>query len=141
MGSPYPIDKQSKIIVLFDGVCNLCNGTVQFIIKRDPKARFIFASLQSDFGIALQKKFGLDPSSLNSFFVIEDETLYQRSDAALHVAGYLNGIWPILRVLRFIPRFIRDTVYNTVSSNRYRIFGKTESCTIPTPKLRARFIQ
>lgn len=101
----------------------------------------MFASLQSDFGIAQLKKFGLDTGSLHSILVIENETLYQRSDAALRIAGHLNGIWPMLRVFKVFPRFIRDGLYNVVATYRYKIFGKNDSCMIPEEGLKARFIE
>lgn len=140
MGSPGPIDTSDKILVLFDGVCNLCNGAVQFIIRRDPGSKFLFASLQSDFGKSQLLKFGLDPRFLHSILVIENNILYERSDAALKIAGQLTGIWHLLTTLRFIPTFIRDGVYNLIASNRYRLFGKQDQCMIPTPDLKARFI-
>ena len=141
MGAPGSIGTPGKILVLFDGVCNLCSGAVQFIIKRDPASKFIFASLQSDFGIAQLKKYGLHPGSLHSIIVIEQEELYQRSDAALRIVHHLNGIWPMLGIFKFLPRLIRDALYNLVALNRYKIFGRTDSCMIPAEGIRARFIE
>src|SRR6478609_4313361 len=108
MGTPAPIETHQKIIVLFDGVCNLCNGAVQFIIKRDRHEKFLFASLQSSFGKDQLTKSGLDPSSLQSILVIEGDSVFQRSDAALKIAEHLNGVWSYLTVLRFVPKIIRD---------------------------------
>jgi len=140
MGAPAPIETSQKIIVLFDGVCNLCNGAVQFIIKRDRNEKFLFASLQSRFGRDQLTKSGLDPSSLQSILVIEGDSVFQRSDAALKIANHLDGIWSYLTVLRFVPKIIRDGVYNFIARHRYSIFGKQDSCMIPTAELKARFI-
>jgi len=101
----------------------------------------MFASLQSAFGTSQLKKFGLDPGSLHSIMVIENETLFQRSDAALKIVGHLHGIWPMLRVFKFLPRFIRDGLYDLVASYRYKVFGKNDSCMIPAAGLKARFIE
>jgi predicted DCC family thiol-disulfide oxidoreductase YuxK len=141
MGSPDPIDHDSKVIVLFDGVCNLCNGAVQFIIKRDPSGKFRFASLQSDFASSLLQKFGLNPGSLHSIIVVSQDNMLERSDAILSIASHLGGFWKIFVVFKFLPRFIRDGLYDVVAKYRYRVFGKQDSCMIPTPELRARFIE
>jgi predicted DCC family thiol-disulfide oxidoreductase YuxK len=133
-----PTDK--TIIVLFDGVCNLCNGTVQYIIRHDPDGRFRFASLQSKAGEEWMLHFGKDPTQLHSVLVIKDGKLYERSDAALLVAANLSGPMSGLRVFRFIPRFIRDGVYNLIARTRYDVFGKQNECMIPTPELRERFL-
>ena len=141
MGSPYPIDTQAELLVLFDGVCNLCNGAVQFIIKRDPAAKIRFASLQSDFASSLLKKFGVVPGSLYSIIVIENNTMLERSDAILAIASHLKGFWRGFRIFRIVPRFIRDGIYDLVATYRYRVFGRQDSCMIPTPELKARFIE
>ena len=140
MGTFAPIEASQKIIVLFDGVCNLCNGAVQFIIKRDRDEKFLFASLQSNFGKDQLRKSGLDPLSLKSILVIEGELVFQRSDAALKIASHLEGIWSYFTVLRFVPKIIRDGVYNFIARHRYSIFGKQDSCMIPTADLKTRFI-
>ena len=127
-------------IVLFDGVCNLCSGSVQFILKRDPEGRFRFASLQSEAGRSLMVEHGLDPDALSSVVVIEDGRAYQESSAALRIARHLPGAWKLLRVFAVIPRPIRDAVYRLIARNRYRWFGKTEACWLPTPELRTRFL-
>ena len=127
-------------VVLFDGVCNLCNGVVKFVIKRDTKENLRFASLQSETGKSLMRKYGLDENQLNTFVFIENEKAYTRSTAALKLARNLGGLWPLLYVFIIIPAFIRDFAYNFVSSNRYRWFGKEEACMIPTPEIRARFL-
>ncbi|HPH47755.1 MAG TPA: thiol-disulfide oxidoreductase DCC family protein [Chryseolinea sp.] len=139
MDTPASIEVNQKIIILFDGVCNLCNGAVQFIINRDPEEKFIFASLQSTFGKAQLIKAGLDPQSLQSIVVIDHCIALQRSDAALKIASHLNGIWSYLTVFKVVPRFIRDGIYNLIARYRYTFFGKQDRCMIPTPQLRARF--
>jgi predicted DCC family thiol-disulfide oxidoreductase YuxK len=113
---------------------------VQFIIKRDRSEKFLFASLQSTFGKNQLKKSGLDPLSLQSILVIEDGSVFQRSDAALKIASRLDGIWSYLAVLRFVPKIIRDSVYNFIARHRYSVFGKQDSCMIPTAELKTRFI-
>jgi predicted DCC family thiol-disulfide oxidoreductase YuxK len=127
-------------VVLFDGVCNLCNGSVVFIIKRDAKSKLKFASLQSGFGVEQMERFNLPPSSLNSVLLVKGDRLFQKSNAALEIASMLDGLWPILYVFKIVPRFIRDFIYDWIASNRYRWFGKKETCMIPTPDMRARFI-
>jgi predicted DCC family thiol-disulfide oxidoreductase YuxK len=127
-------------IVLFDGVCNLCNGSVQFILKRDPQARFRFASLQSEAGKSLMTEHGLDPDALSSVVVIEDGQAWKESSAALRIARHLPGAWKLLRVFTVIPRPLRDAVYRLIARNRYRWFGRTEACWLPTPELKGRFL-
>jgi predicted DCC family thiol-disulfide oxidoreductase YuxK len=126
-------------IVLFDGVCNLCNGSVQFIIRRDPKARFRFASLQSTVGERLRGELGIDPT-LDSVLLVEDGRWYKESDAALRIAHGLGGPWKALGIFRLIPTFLRDRAYRLIARNRYRWFGKQETCWLPTPELRGRFL-
>jgi predicted DCC family thiol-disulfide oxidoreductase YuxK len=126
-------------IVLFDGVCNLCSGSVQFIIRRDPKGRFRFASLQSPLGERLRAELGIDPA-LDSVLLVEDGRWYKESDAALRIAHGLGGPWKALGIFRLIPTFLRDRAYRLIARNRYRWFGKTESCWLPTPELRGRFL-
>jgi len=121
-------------------VCNLCSGSVQFILKRDPQAKFKFASLQSLFGQAKLEKHGLNKNNLHSIIFLKDEKIFQRSDAALEIAKQLNGLWPALYVFKILPRFLRDGIYNWIASNRYRWFGKKDACWLPSPELKARFI-
>jgi predicted DCC family thiol-disulfide oxidoreductase YuxK len=130
----------SRPIILFDGVCNLCSGSVQFILKRDTKKQFRFASLQSSAGQELLKKFNLPANTFNSFVLVEEEKIYTRSTAALKIARQLKG-WSWLSVLRFVPKFIRDAVYNLIARNRYRWFGKKDECWVPTPELKSRFLE
>jgi predicted DCC family thiol-disulfide oxidoreductase YuxK len=135
----HQIDSRT-LIILFDGVCNLCSNSVQFIIERDAKHIFKFASLQSTFGQAQLEKFNLDKRALHSLILLKDNTAYQRSDAALLIAKELKGGWSAFYGFIILPRFIRDTVYNFIAKNRYRFFGKKDACWIPTPELRSRFI-
>lgn len=129
----------SESVVLFDGVCNLCSGAVQFVIKRDPAAKFKFASLQSEFGQTQLRRFGLNTDSLHSIILIQDDKFYERSDAALRIARQLNGGWRLFYGFIIVPRFIRDGIYNLIGKNRYKLFGKKDACWIPTPELKSRF--
>jgi len=141
MGSPDSLGNHKPVLILFDGVCNLCNGLVQFIIRRYPKAKFKFASLQSEVGRSLLKKFNIDSDLLHSIVVIDDDEAFQRSDAVIRIANYLGGGWKILKAINILPKFFLDACYNVVAANRYRIFGKKNSCMIPTPELKQRFIE
>ncbi|KOY87232.1 hypothetical protein AD998_14690 [bacterium 336/3] len=127
-------------IVLFDGVCNLCNSSVQFFIRNDKKNILRFASLQSEAGQTLLQKFNLPTNEFNSFVLIVNDQVYLRSSAALKVISYLGGFWKIFQVFWIVPRFMRDGVYNTLAKNRYKWFGKKTECMIPTPELKAKFL-
>ena len=127
-------------IILFDGVCNLCNRSVQTVIKNDPKKKFCFAPLQSNKGKALLRAHGLNDAELSSFVLIQQHKVYTRSTAALMVAGQLSGIIKVLYAFIIVPAFIRDALYNVIAKNRYKWFGKKESCMIPTAELQSRFI-
>jgi predicted DCC family thiol-disulfide oxidoreductase YuxK len=126
--------------VFFDGICNLCNGAVLFIIKRDKKNRFRFASLQGEAGQAFLQQHQLPADTFNSFILAEENKIYTRSTAALRVCKYLNGGWPLMYGFIIIPRFISDAVYNLIARNRYKWFGKKEACWIPTPALKEKFL-
>src|SRR4051794_23064029 len=128
-----------KKIILFDGVCNLCNSSVQFIIKRDPKGRFKFASLQSQTGQSLLEQHGFD-NEIDSFVLIDNQKLYSKSSAALRVCRNLNGFWKIFAILRFLPASFRDFFYDVVAKNRYKWFGRQESCMLPTKEMKKRFL-
>ena len=129
-----------KPIILFDGVCNLCQGSVQFVLKHDTKRQFLFASLQSVVATELISTFQNTPSRTDSFVLIENGTMYTRSAAALRVCRRLNGVFQLLYGLIIIPAFIRDAVYDVVARNRYKWFGKSQECWLPTPELSARFL-
>src|SRR5262249_11131123 len=118
-------------IILFDGVCNLCNSSVDFIIRRDRRARFRFASLQSAPARLLLREFGLDDSDPKSIVLIENGRAYCRSTAALRIARRLCGPWPLFYVLIVIPPALRDWIYDLMARNRYRWFGRRETCRVP----------
>ena len=131
---------QSHGILLFDGVCNFCNGSVNFIIDHDPKAYFKFAALQSDAGQQLLARFDLPRSDFDTMILIEQGRCYKKSTAALRIARHLRFPWSLGGLLLLIPRFIRDAGYSLVARNRYRWFGKQDQCRLPTPDIRARFL-
>jgi predicted DCC family thiol-disulfide oxidoreductase YuxK len=136
---------ESNPIVLYDGVCGLCNRLTQFILKHDKHDRFRFASLQSEFAANILKRHAADPEDLDTVYVVVDynkpgERLLARSDAILHIATELGGIWKLGAAGRVFPRPIRDAMYKLVARNRYRVFGKYESCMLPEPKHRGKFL-
>jgi len=128
-------------LVLFDGVCNLCNSSVQFILKRDPFKKFRFASLQSETGRRWLAKMGLPADSLDTLVLIENDKAYTRSTAALKIARHLSGLWPLFYGLIVLPAFFRDALYRCVARNRYRWFGKKEACPLPKPEWKDRFLE
>lgn len=132
-------------VILFDGVCNLCNGFVRFVVERDPEGRFHFASLQSDFAREALAPHDVDPEELSTVFLLVDrgterERLLERSDAALAVMRELGPGWRFLALARYLPRFVRDGVYRFVAKRRYRWFGRRDECPLPTPETSARFL-
>ncbi len=127
-------------IVFFDGVCNLCTGSVKFVIKRDSKDKFRFAALQSDAAQQQLRPFGLSLNELNTILLLEQGRVYQRSAAALRIARRLDGAWPLLYGFMIVPAFIRDFVYNQIASRRYRVWGREESCMVPSAELKAKFL-
>jgi predicted DCC family thiol-disulfide oxidoreductase YuxK len=127
-------------IVLFDGVCNLCNATVQFLIKRDRKKKLRYASLQGSFGQKTLRDFGLNAAAPASFILLDGGQIYTHSSGALRVLSHLGGFWKVLSWLEVVPRFVRDGVYNIIARNRYRWFGKRESCMVPAEGVRERFL-
>lgn len=133
-----PTDTITNPIIFFDGVCNLCNSSVQFVIKRDKRATFRFASLQSNASKEALPKELID--GLQSLVLLNDGKTYSKSTAALLISRRLSGIWPVLSIFLIIPRFIRDAFYDFVAKNRYKWFGKSDSCMIPTPEMKSRFI-
>lgn len=127
--------------ILFDGVCNFCNASINFIIDRDSKNIFQFAALQSEVGQELLQKYHLKTTDFDTIILINDENkIYQKSDAALEIARNLDGFWKIFYVFKILPSFLRNPIYDLVARNRYRIFGRTDACRIPTPELKARFL-
>jgi len=131
---------QSSPILLFDGVCNLCNSSVQFVLDRNKKENIQFASLQSDFGQKMLSEINLPADYTSSLVLIEEGKSYVKSDAALQLAKHLNGLWKIGSVLMFFPKFIRNPVYDWIAKNRYKWFGKKEVCWIPEKKWQPRFL-
>lgn len=133
--------EDGKKIILFDGVCNLCNTAVTFIIKRDKKDTFRYAALQSEVGKKLIVERGIDTQKIDSILLIDPNVAYfHKSTAALEIAKDLSGIFPVLSVFLYLPEGFRDAVYDFIARNRYRWFGKKDSCMIPTPELKALFI-
>jgi predicted DCC family thiol-disulfide oxidoreductase YuxK len=129
-----------KSVVLFDGVCNLCNGAVDFIIRRDKGHKFMFASLQSEAGQELLDLYWLPKDEYESMVLLKRGKLYQKSTAALEIAAELPGGWSLLRIFKGIPAPLRNAVYTFIATNRYRFFGQKETCRLPTPDERARFL-
>jgi predicted DCC family thiol-disulfide oxidoreductase YuxK len=128
-----------KSVVFFDGVCNLCNASVNFIIDRDPEEKFLFASLQSkEARIHLDHQ--IDLEKMDSILLLKEGKLYAKSDAALSIASELRGGWKYLSWLRWLPLFLRNGFYDLIARYRYRWFGKSETCRIPTPEIRQRFL-
>ena len=132
-------------ILLYDGVCGLCNRAVQFVLKRDRRDVFRFASLQTNFATNVLRRHKLTPESLDTMYLILDhgeptERLLSRSGAALEVARRLGGIWRVLTIAAIFPKFFRNFIYNRIARNRYRIFGKYDACPIPTPEQRIKFL-
>lgn len=127
-------------VIFFDGVCNLCTGSVQFVIKHDPQHYFRFASLQSEFGQEFLQQNGISADTFDSFILWEDGKYYTESTAALRVARKLNGPWPGFYAFILLPAFIRNSVYRLIARNRYRWFGKKEACWVPTAALNSLFI-
>lgn len=132
--------QKEHALVLFDGVCNLCNNSVNFIIDRDPGAYFKFAALQDEAVKPLFSRYDLSPEYLDSIVLIEDGQCYRNSTAALRIARRLKGGWPLFYAFIIIPRPFRDLVYGWIARNRYRWFGKRDTCRLPTSELRARFL-
>ena len=126
-------------VIFFDGVCNLCSGSVQFILKRDKEKKFMFASLQSNYGQALLKQLHLPTDTFNSFILYDGGEIFTRSTAALKMFLQLKG-WGWVKIFWIVPKFIRDAVYNLIAKNRYKWFGKKEECWVPTPELKGRFL-
>ncbi|MGG2112227.1 thiol-disulfide oxidoreductase DCC family protein [Lysinibacillus pakistanensis] len=126
-------------IILFDGVCNFCDSSVQFVIKHDQAAYFQFASVQSDIGQALLAKYNVS-ENVDSVILIEHGKAYAESTAALRISRKLDGFWPICYLFTLVPPFLRNSVYRVVAKNRYRLFGQKKMCLLPTPSQQKRFL-
>jgi predicted DCC family thiol-disulfide oxidoreductase YuxK len=133
---------ENKKIVLFDGICNLCNGAVVYIIKRDKKDVFRFAALQSEIGQKLINERNIDTSKIDSIILIEPGiAYYTKSSAAIKIMNEFGGLWKIMNVFNYLlPTSLRDIIYDFIAKNRYKWFGKKESCMIPTQELKAKFL-
>ncbi|WP_298505127.1 thiol-disulfide oxidoreductase DCC family protein [uncultured Maribacter sp.] len=132
---------KTKKIILFDGVCNLCNGAIQFAIKRDKKEEFLFAPLQSKTGQQLLAERGINTKKVDSIILIEPNVVYYtKSDAALEIAKNLSTPWKFIHLFKVFPKGFRDFVYDFIAKNRYNWYGKKEQCMVPTPELKARFL-
>ena len=132
---------EDAAVVLFDGVCNLCNGFVQFVFPRDPEGKYRFASLQSDVGRELLADHDLPTDELESIVLIEDGEAYVKSAAVIRIAAGLGGAYRLLAPFRHVPRSVRDRVYDFVADNRYRWFGKKDRCMMPSGDVESRFIE
>lgn len=128
-------------IIFFDGVCNLCNGSVDFILKRDPKETFRFASLQSSIAKDLLKRESVDLNNMRTIILLNNGKVFYRSNAILEILRQLTAPWPVFYVFKLVPRFIRDGLYNLISKHRYSWFGKRDTCRIPSVGERARFLE
>lgn len=126
-------------VILFDGVCNFCDASVQFILKRDPNEIFHFASLQSDAGQELLGKYKV-PDDVDSMILIENEKVYYKSSAALRISRHLQGVWKLFYAFIILPAPIRNAMYDLIAKNRYKWFGQKESCMLPPPNVRKRFL-
>jgi predicted DCC family thiol-disulfide oxidoreductase YuxK len=127
-------------IILFDGVCNFCNFWIDFIIKRDANYIYKFASLQSETGKEIAARFSINKKDIDSVVLIKDEKYFIKSDAVLEIVKELNSSWKILYLLKVIPRPFRDLIYDLVAKKRYAIFGKRDSCRVPSEEEKSRFV-
>ncbi len=132
--------KKNHKIILFDGICNLCNASVNFVIQRDKKDVFRFVALQSEIGEKIISEFNIDPLDTDSIILIDKDKCYIKSTAALYITKSLSGAYPLLFGFIIVPRFFRNWVYDYVAKNRYRWYGKKESCMIPTEELKEKFL-
>ena len=130
----------NQSIIFFDGVCNLCNSSVNFIIDRDPNAKFKFAALQSEIAGEILQDTKVRPEALESIVFYSEGRVFNKSRAALEVAKRMRGLWPLMYVFIVIPGFLRDIIYDFIARNRYKWFGKKDACRIPTPELKSRFL-
>jgi predicted DCC family thiol-disulfide oxidoreductase YuxK len=128
-------------VVIFDGVCNLCAHSVRFILAHESGPVLRFTPLQSPAGARLMRDFGFDPADVKTFVLVAAGRAHVKSDAAIQISRHLRGAWKLLGAIRVIPRPVRDWAYDVVARNRYRWFGRFDTCMVPTPELRARFIE
>lgn len=134
------MNNDQNAIVLFDGVCNFCNDSVNFIIERDSRKYFKFAPLQSDIAESLLEKYNINKADIDSVIVIENDKAFTHSTGGLKIARQIDGAWKMFYVFIIVPKFIRDLGYKLFAKYRYRMFGKKDACMMPTPEIRERFI-
>ncbi|HWI93377.1 MAG TPA: thiol-disulfide oxidoreductase DCC family protein [Flavisolibacter sp.] len=127
-------------VILFDGVCNFCNGAINFVLRQDRKKIFRFAALQSEAGQKLLQQYNLSTKDFDSFVLIDDDKVYKKSTASLRVMNKLPWYWKEVQLFRIIPTIFRDAIYDYIARNRYKMFGKKDQCMVPTPELRNRFL-
>lgn len=140
MGAASPLKDSGEWIIFFDGVCNLCTGSVHFILKRDPQEKFKFASLQSRYAELHLQPFGFTKSQLSTIVLLKDNQVYTKSDAALEIVRHLTFPWSMFYGLKIIPTRLRNFVYDRIAGYRYRWFGKMDHCMVPTPEIAKRFV-
>jgi predicted DCC family thiol-disulfide oxidoreductase YuxK len=131
----------NRHVIIFDGICRFCSGAVSFIIKRDPRGLFAFTPMQSDIAQKLMETHADAELGSDTILLIKDGVCYVRTDAALEIAKDLSGLWFLFRVFKVVPRAVRDYIYRVFSRHRYSLFGKRESCMIPTADIRSRFLE
>lgn len=134
-------DPSRDHLLLFDGVCHLCDASVRFILRRDPMGKIKFAPIQSPLGRELYTQHGLDPAAPNAMLFLTPTGAFRASDAALEIARTLGGAWQLALLFKPLPRPLRDAAYYFIARNRYRWFGKDESCMMPTPELKERMLE
>ena len=134
-------DPSRDHLLLFDGVCHLCDASVRFILRRDPMGKIKFAPIQSPLGRELYTQHGLDPAAPNAMLFLTPTGAFRASDAALEIARTLSGGWKLVLIFTPLPHALRDAVYDFIARNRYRWFGKNESCMMPTPELKERMLE
>ena len=138
MGSDHQVEPP---VIFFDGVCNLCCGSVHFIAKRDSRSRFRFASLQSAMALRRLSPFGIDPALPESLLLLENGRLLKKSSAVLEIARNLDGLWPLVYVFKVIPAGLRDWMYDRIAHNRYRVFGRRQQCMLPGAAWKESFLE
>lgn len=130
----------NRPIIIYDGVCNFCNDAVNFIIKRDPSAQFVFTPMQSVLAKELMVQYQINNVGIDTFLLIKDDQVFVFSNAALEITKGLSGFWYLFNVFKLVPSPIRDAVYKLFARNRYALFGKSDTCIIPTKEFRSRFV-
>lgn len=131
---------EDKYIILFDGVCNFCNNSINFVIDHDPKKHFQFASLQDDFAKSFLMKNQINTNDFDSIILIKNNRMYKKSEAIFEITKELTGFWKYLAIFQYFPKVFTDFCYDIFAKNRYQLFGKTDSCRLPTPELKDRFL-